>query len=91
MPVQFSDDEFYEVNDAIGEVVHRMVHAGQTDSEINHQSLARLWSAFDKLSAERFGTSDTPGRQSMVDAVREAIDNPKRLGVDDAKLLHQRH
>lgn len=75
--LHFTKDELYEVNDAINEVVGRMLNEGQTDHEIKLRSLARLWSAWQKVTNEVCGTAETPGMQQIKPLIEIAIANPK--------------
>lgn len=77
MAIDFSRDELYEINDAIGEVVKRMMDDGQTEQEIRMRSLDRLWSAWQKVTTEVCGTAETPGLQKMKPLIEIAIANPK--------------
>lgn len=79
MALTFTEDEGYEVNDAIHEVVSRMLNEGQSPEEIKYHSLARLWSAWRKITAETLGTADTPGMLEVAPKIEAAIAKPKRL------------
>lgn len=76
--VQFSENQHYEVNDAISEVVQRMVSEGQTDLEIKHHSLSILWGAWKVLTIAAFGTWETPGMLEFAPTVEAAINHPKK-------------
>lgn len=78
-PIPLTREEFYEVNDAINEVVQRMLQHGQSAQEIEMESLRHLWSAWVKLTTGVFGNPDTPGLQEIAGAVEEAISNPRQL------------
>lgn len=71
-------DQRDEVNDAINEVVSRMLTVGQTTSEIEHASLRALWSAWQSLTAAEFGDWKTPGMLALEPAVTAAIKQPKK-------------
>lgn len=79
MIIEFSKDELYEINDAIGEVVGRMLRDGQTQAEIDYHSLARLGAAWQRVTVAIHGTADTPGMTRMLPLIAIAMDNPKKL------------
>lgn len=83
---RLSDKELYELNDAVSETIHRMVHEGQTPTEAEEQSLAVLWEILQKIHMAGFGTTLTPGLQSIRPAVEAAIANPRPLGREHAYL-----
>lgn len=74
----FTKFELYEINDAIHEVVTRMCEQGQTDIEIQEQSLAHLWSASKKVTIMLLGDADTPGVKNLEPRVLQAIASPHR-------------
>lgn len=75
-PIEFTEDELYEVNDAIAEVVHRMISKGQTEQEIKHSSLKVMWHAWKKVAIASLGTADTTAFREMEPEIEEAIKNP---------------
>lgn len=75
----FNRLELYELNDALHEVVTRMCERGQTDIEIQHQSLAHLWSASKKVTILLLGDSNTPGIRNFEPTVFAAIAEPRLL------------
>lgn len=79
MAIQFSELERYELNDAINETVKRMLNDGQSTQEIEMQSLRHLWSAWQKVTFEILGTTDTYGMREMAPMVQAAISEPKLL------------
>ena len=79
MKTAFTKEELYELNDAVNETVGRMLRQGQTPAEIDYQSLAYLWSAWQKICIEIHGTADTPGMKRQKPLVDIAIANPKKL------------
>lgn len=74
--LHFTHEELCEINDAISETVKRMTDKGQTEIEIKLHSLARLWSAWQKVTNELCGTPDTPGLRLIKPSVEDAIDYP---------------
>lgn len=79
MAIEFSKDELYEINDAINEVVGRMLRDGQTPEEINYHSLARLGTAWQRINVAIHGTADAPGMKRILPLIAIAINNPKKL------------
>lgn len=79
MTIEFTKDELYEINDAINEVVGRMLQEGQTEQEIQYLSLARLWASWQRVTLEMHGTADTPAMKRMAHLIEIAITNPKKL------------
>ena len=75
--LHFTSDELYEINDALNEVAGRMMKDGQTALEIELHSLARLWSAWQKVTAEICGTTDTPAVAKFKPLIEAAITHPK--------------
>lgn len=78
-PVQFTESQQYEVNDAISETINRMLTEGQTEIEIKYNSLAVLWSAWKALTIAAFGNWDTPGMLEIAPKIEVAINRPKKL------------
>lgn len=68
-----SENELYEINDAIAEVVRRMVEEGQDEVELRNDSLKTLWRAWGKINVAVCGTDDTPGRAAWAPVVEQAI------------------
>lgn len=79
MIIEFSRDELYEINDAINEVVGRMLQDGQTPAEINYHSLARLSAIWQRVTVAITGTAETPAMERMLPLIAIAINNPKKL------------
>ncbi len=77
--MSFTNDELYEVNDALREVVTRMCEQGQTEIEIRERSLGHLWSASKKVTVLLLGDADTPGIKNHEPVVLHAIASPKKL------------
>lgn len=75
--IEFSKEELYELNDAIGEVVHRMLNEGQTPQEIKYRSLLRLGTAWQQITVAIFSTVKTPAMELMLPCIANAVNHPK--------------
>lgn len=84
--MEFSTEELQEMNDALAEVMHRMVNQGQTKAEIEYGSLAVMWQLNKKIVRAILGSDDTPGIHNKTLAIEEAIKNPKRLNREHAYI-----
>lgn len=84
--LQFTERQLWELGDAMGEVMHRMMHTGQTSIEIREQSLAVLWATQIAITKAMFGDQDTPGIEAIRPQVEQAIAAPKVLDREHAYL-----
>lgn len=76
---EFTENELYELNDAVLEVMQRMTHDGQTKSEREHRSLEVLFSAWQKIGGAIL--DPVVRKREMPQAVRAAIDKPIKIRV----------
>lgn len=85
-----SEDERYELSDAINEVMSRMVVVGQTEAEIRYGSLSVLWGIAKQQTERAFGTWETPGMLGIREAVEAAIVAPRRIAaVPHIEAMHE--
>ncbi|MBA4059841.1 MAG: hypothetical protein C0470_05600 [Verminephrobacter sp.] len=73
-----SQDQLYELNDAVNEVLERMLRDGQDAAEIKLRALPNLWNAFKAVRLALLGTLDTQGMNELEPRVLAAIANPKQ-------------
>jgi hypothetical protein len=77
--LELSDDEAWEANDALGEVINRMLLVGQTTTEIKYRSLQTAWAVQKRIVAARL--KPLPDWVAHREAeVAAAVDSPKVLG-----------
>jgi hypothetical protein len=74
-----TEAEIYETNDALFEVVTRMIEHGQTGTELERRSLGVLWAVLQKVNVAVLGTADTPGSLALAGRVRAAMAAPKTI------------
>lgn len=79
MAIDFTKDEIFELNDAINEVVGRMLRDGQTPEEIDYHSLRNLWTAWRRITVELHGTANTPAMERQSNLISIAMAHPKNL------------
>ena len=84
--LNFTERQLWELTDAIGEVMHRMMQTGQTPIEIREQSLAVLWATQVAISKTMFADQDTPGIEAIRPQVEQAIASPKVLDREHGYL-----
>lgn len=73
-----SQDQLYELNDAVNEVLERMLRDGQDAAEIKLRALPNLWDAFKAVRLALLDTLDTPAINELEPRVLAAIASPKR-------------
>lgn len=78
MDFKFTQEQAYELNDAIYEVLQRMLREGLDDAELRVNALAELWGAYKALYLTMVGSLDTPGIQDLEPQILAAVANPKR-------------
>lgn len=76
----FTTAQTYGLNDAVDEVVHRMIDQGQTPAEIKLASLSNLFGLMKEID-RKIGTvaSKKPTLQTQAPAIIDAIKKPKVL------------
>lgn len=80
-----TESQAFEVNDAIAEVIHRMLTVGQTATEVQEHSLAQLWAVKQAIACAAFG-DDSPGIEHKRADVERAIAAPKAHPREHAYL-----
>lgn len=86
-PIMFSETEYYEIFDSLNHTFTRMVEVGQTEVEIQNESIDATFRAIAKLGTY-FGYGKRP---PWIDAkmlqLIEATKKPKRLTKEQEKEL----
>lgn len=76
---EFTEHELYELNDALHEVICRMIGQGQIAQEIENDSLRVMWSVMKKVTKASLGMDDTPGLQMLAPKIEATIAHPKLI------------
>ena len=77
--ITLTHEQLYELSDAAGEVISRMLHKGQSETEIEMGALAALYEAYKTLNIAMLGTLATPAMEQLEPEVLAAINRPKKL------------
>ncbi|WP_404299057.1 hypothetical protein [Alicycliphilus denitrificans] len=68
----------YELNDAVHEVLQRMLRDGLDNAELRVNALAELWGAYKALHLAMLGSDATYAIQQLEPQILAALANPKR-------------
>lgn len=85
MKLECTTEELYEINDALMEVIDRMLHEGQTQQEIDYGSLRVMWGV--RQRARQAVLGDFPKSKEgleLEEQVKNAIQHPKLLDREHA-------
>ncbi|MAF04659.1 hypothetical protein [Herbaspirillum sp.] len=74
--ISLTDEQLFELNDAVMETITRMVEFGQTTDEVRAQSLPRLWEARLKIVEAINGPGKTYNQDILEAQVNAAIQSP---------------
>lgn len=86
MNLELKRDELYEINDAIGEVIARMLRDGQTKQEIGYSSLRVLWEVKKKVTFAVLEEENSPGILEQEPKILRAMQCPKILDREHGYL-----
>lgn len=78
MDFKFTQTQAYELNDAVYEVLQRMLREGLDDAELRVNALAELWGAYKVLHKAMLGSDATFAIQQLEPLILAAMSNPKR-------------
>lgn len=74
--ISFTDEQLFELNDAVMDTITRMVEFGQTTDEVRSQSLPRLWEARLKIVEAVNGPGKTFNQDILEAQINAAIKSP---------------